>query len=117
MTIDLGALRQVGTLSTVVDTPDGDGGSTPTPSPLTPATWRFAIAKNGLRAAERIFSMTIIAHSTHLLNGRFHPGINNKTKVAWTDRAGNAHTANVLAVNDTDGAGVETVALVSEIVQ
>ncbi len=32
------------------------------------------------------------------------------------DRSGVSHVANVLDVDDTEGAGVETVALVSEIV-
>jgi hypothetical protein len=117
VTIDIGALRQVVTLSNPgVPVPDGDGGYTQPYAPLDPPTWRAAIEAASVRASERHFAATVTAHASYILSGRFHPGIDTKTRMVWTDRAGEVHTANVLDVDDTEGAGVETVVLVSEVV-
>jgi hypothetical protein len=117
VTLTLGALRQLGTLSTPgPPVPDGDGGFTQTSIPLDPPVWRFAIEKASVRSAERHFAATVIAQAAYILTGRFHPGITTQTRIAWVDRAGATHTANVLDVDDTEGAGVETVVAVSEVV-
>lgn len=117
VTLVLGELRQSGTLSNPGQaSTDGDGGYTQTYTPLSPADWRFAIEKATVRSAERHFAATVIAHATHILTGRFHSGITTKTRVVWVDYAGATHTANVLDVDDTEGLGVETVALVAEVV-
>lgn len=122
VTIVIGELRQEATLSTPgAPIPDGDGGFTQTYVPLVigdeyPAEWRCAIEVASVRAAERHFAATITAHATHIVSGRYHPGITTLTRMVWTDRFGAVHTGNVLDVDDTEGAGVETVALVSEIV-
>lgn len=124
VTLVLGSLRQVATLSapTVATSPpgpgvtaDGDGGFTEDYQPLDPPTWRCAIEKASARASERRFAGTVTAHATHILTGRFHAGITTQTRVAWTDRAGTEHIANVLDVDDSEGAGVESVVLVSEV--
>jgi len=96
--------------------PNTDGGFTQMYTPLDPPEWRFAIEAASVRASERQFSGTVIAQASYILSGRFHPGITTDTRIVWVDRAGETHTANVLDVNDTEGAGVETVALVSEVV-
>lgn len=115
VTIDIGILRQVATLSALgVTSPDGDGGYVPIPSPLSPAEWRCAIDKATARSAERIFSSTVVAIATHVIRGRFHAGITTQTQLTWVDRAGTTHTANVLEVVDTEGAGVETVVAAAE---
>ena len=117
VTIVIGELRQVGTLSTPgTPVPDGDGGFIQTYTPLDPAEWRFAMEVASVRASERHFAATVTAHATYILSGRYHPGIDTKTRIVWTDRSGEVHTADVLDVDDTEGAGVETVALVSEVV-
>lgn len=116
VTIVIGELRQVATVSNPTSTPDGDGGYTETWAALDPAVWRCAIEKASVKAAERHFSSTVIAHGSYILTGRFHAGITAKTRVQWTDRSGTVHTANVLDIEDTEGAGVETVLLVMEIV-
>jgi head-tail adaptor len=115
--VPMGALRQVGTLSSP-GTPvaDGDGGFTQTYSSLDPAEWRFAIERATVRSVERQFAGTLIAKASYILTGRFHSGITTETRIVWVDRAGVTHTANVLAVDDTEGAGVQTVVLVSEVV-
>ena len=117
VTIDIGSLRQVGTLSNPgTPVPDGDGGFTQSYTPLNPAEWRFAIEVASTRAAERHFAATVTAHAAYILTGRFHPDIDTKTRILWTDRSGYVHTGEVLDVDDTEGAGVETVVLVSEVV-
>ncbi len=116
--IDLGKLRQVATLSAppaLPGTPDGLGGYTLVPVPLNPATWRCSIEKVTLKNAESHFSAATIALATHMLSGRYHSGLTTRTTVVWTDRGGTVHTASVLDVDDTEGLGVESVILVSEI--
>ncbi len=118
--IDLGSLRHVATLSQVPappGTPDGDGGYTDTPTPLSPETWRCSIDRAASRPSVSRFSQTVIAQATHVLTGRFHSGIKAaRTIITWVDRAGTTHTSRVLDEDDTEGLGVETVALVSEII-
>lgn len=117
VTIHAGQLRQTATLTGPgTPTPDGDGGFTYTYTSLNPSEWRCAIEKATVKNAERHFAATVIPHATYIFNGRYHSGINTKTRVTWTDRSGASHVGNVLDVDDTEGAGVETVALVSEIV-
>jgi hypothetical protein len=116
VTVDIGAMRQVGTLSTPgTATSDGDGGFTQTYTALDPAEWRFAIEKASVRAAERHFAATITAHATYIMTGRFHAGITTQTRIVWVDRSGETHTGDVLDVDDPEGAGVQTVVLVSEV--
>jgi len=117
VTVVIGTLRQVVTLSNPgTAVPDGEGGGTLTYAPLDPAQWRCSIEVASVRATERLFAATITAHATHIFTGRYHPGITTKTRLTWTDRSGTTHVGEVLDVDDTEGAGVETVALVSEIV-
>jgi hypothetical protein len=117
VTAHASAYRQVGTLSGLgVTSPDGDGGYTPVAASLSPSTWRFAIEKASLRAAERHFAAAVIARSTHMLTGRYHAGITTGTQIVWVDRAGATHTANVTDADDVEGAGVTSVVLVSEVV-
>jgi head-tail adaptor len=115
--VPIGALRQLGTLSSPgAAASDGDGGFTRTYAPLNPAAWRFAIERATVRSVERQFAGTVIAQASYILTGRFHSGITTETRIVWVDRAGVTHTSNVLAVDDTEGAGVQTVVLVSEVV-
>lgn len=124
VTLVLGELRQTATLTGPVATgspaqvavPDGDGGYTYTYGALNPSQWRCSIEKATVRTAGRNFSDTVIARATHVLTGRYHAGINTKTRITWVDRSGVTHVSNVLDTDDTEGAGVETVALVTEIV-
>ncbi len=118
VTIDIGRLRQVATLSgpSGNPVPDGDGDYTQASAALDPVTWRCAIEAASVSSAERHFAATVIAQASHVLTGRFHEGINTATSVAWTDRAGTSHVANVLDVVDVEGAGVKTIVLVSEVI-
>ena len=116
VTIDIGAMRQVVTLSAPgVPMPDGDGGYSQSYTALNPSEWRCAIEAASVRASERIFGATVTAHASYILTGRYHSGISTQTRLVWTDRSGLSHVANVLDVVDTEGAGVETIVLVSEV--
>jgi len=116
--IVLGELRQVARLfGPDVATPDGLGGFTTTAARLTPPEWRCSIENASVRSSERRFAATVSSNATHIMSGRYHPGITRQTTVAWTDRSGAEHEGNVLDVVDTDGAGVETVILVAEVVE
>lgn len=114
---DVGAYRQTATLS-ILGTPvaDGDGGWTSPIVAMDPSEWRCAIERASVSSAERSFSDTVIAQATYILRGRFHSGINTHTRVQWTDRAGVVHAANVIDVADPEGAGVETIVAVTEVV-
>ena len=118
VTIVIGNLRQTATLANPgTPTADGDGGFTQTYAPLNPATWRCEVIKAGSgRTSERHFSDTVLSHASYIFSGRFHPGITTTTQITWTDRSGAVHVGNVLDVDDTEGAGVETVIAVSEVV-
>ncbi len=116
ITLNLGKLRNIATLfGPGPAVPDGLGGYTQTDVPLDPPEWWCGIEKAALRAAERRFAAAVTAKATHIFSGRFHEGITAQTIVTWTDRAGVLHRGNVLDYDDTEGAGVETVALVSEV--
>ena len=116
VTIDAGKLRQVATLAEAT-TPiaDGDGAYGQSFVALDPETWRCAIEPASASSAERHFAGTVIAQATHIMRGRFHSGITENTRIQWTDRAGRAHLANVIAVVDSEGAGVQTVVAAVEI--
>lgn len=113
----VGRYRQTATLSNPgTPSSNGDGDFTVTYTALSPATWRCSIERATVASAERNFSQTVISQSTIIMRGRFHSGITTATRVQWTDRAGVVHTGNVIDVNDSEGAGVETVAAVAEII-
>lgn len=117
VTLVLGKLRQIVSLfGPDVATPDGDGGFTTTAAPLTPPTWYCSVENASTRSSERLFAATVSSLATHIMSGRYHPGITRQTSLTWTDRSGSEHAGNVLDVVDTEGAGVESVVLVAEIV-
>jgi len=115
--VDIGTLRQSATLWTP-GTPvsDGDGGFTTPYTLLDPSAWRCAIAPATASVAQRHFAATVIAQASYLLTGRFHSGIRPGTRIIWVDRADVTHTGDVVGVEDVEGAGVVTMALVSEVV-
>jgi hypothetical protein len=117
VTLQIGALRQSVTLTGPGSpVPDGNGGFTLVYAPLDPSEWRCAIEKATVQNAEQHFASTVLSRATYIVSGRYHPGIDTKSRMTWVDRSGATHVANVLDVNDTEGAGVETVALITEVV-
>jgi head-tail adaptor len=108
-------MRNLVTVENPTTVSDGIGGFTQTWAAARPSEWWAAIDRAGVRAAERLFAGTVLTHASYVLRGRFHEEISTETRVSWEDRAGVTHTANVLDVTDPEGAGVETVILVSEL--
>ncbi|MES2341720.1 MAG: hypothetical protein V4597_08580 [Pseudomonadota bacterium] len=96
---------------------NGRGGFTQPETPLSPATWRFAIDRASAKGGAAHFAPETISKATYAMNGRYHDGITTRTVIRWTDRGGTVHLGRVLDVDDTEGAGVETWILVSEVVQ
>lgn len=55
--------------------PDGDGGFTEDWVTLVPAPWRCAIVPATAKDLERVAAGTVISTATHILTGRYHPGL------------------------------------------
>jgi len=114
--MNIGAMRNLVT----VDNPgaavsDGDGGFMLTYVAANPPEWWAAIDRAGVAASERLFAGTVLTHGTYILRGRFHEEMTTESRVTWVDRANVTHVANVLDVTDPEGAGEETIILVSEV--
>lgn len=113
--MNIGAMRNLGTVQNQTTVSDGIGGFTETWAAANPSEWWFAIERASVRASERLFAGTVLTHGSYILSGRHHEEMSTDSRVSWVDRAGVTHTANVLDVTDPEGAGVETVILVSEL--
>jgi Concanavalin A-like lectin/glucanases superfamily/Phage head-tail joining protein len=61
--------------------PDGDGGYTETFAPLDPPEWDCSIQAASTRDLESIGAGTVLSQATHLLKGRYHPGITTESRV------------------------------------
>ena len=65
---------------------DGDGGYTQVWSDLSPATWKVSIEPATARDLERIAAGTVISTATHIVTGRFHPGVTTETRMVFNGR-------------------------------
>jgi head-tail adaptor len=109
----IGQARHVVTLENPGDpAPDGDGGYTETFAPLDPASWDCAItpASQRLRTLETLASATVLAQATHVLTGRYHPGITIETRLTF-----NGRRFNVINVANVEERGIETQLLAVEV--
>jgi SPP1 family predicted phage head-tail adaptor len=83
--------------------PDGDGGYTATWAPLDPPDWDCAIHPASRRALESIGAGTVTAQATHVVTGRYHPGITSTTRLTFGTR-----TLEVVYVANRDERAIET---------
>jgi len=60
---------------------DGEGTYTQTWTPLVPATWYVRVSPATVRDAERLTAGTVLTHVSHLVHGRFHPGVSTRTRM------------------------------------
>ena len=90
--------------------PDGDGGYTEAWTPLDPASWDCAIQAATARALENLAAGTVIAQASHIVTGRYHPGITIETRLTF-----NGRRMNVIYVANRDERGIDTVLLCSEV--
>jgi head-tail adaptor len=63
--------------------PDGEGGYTQTWTALVPATWYVRVRAATARDAEKVTAGTVITHVSHLVHGRYHPGVSTLTRMIW----------------------------------
>ena len=82
--------------------PDGEGGYTDTWLPLSPATWYVRLATATGRDQERVQAGTVVSHHTHMVHGRFHPGVTTKARMLFGGR-----TYQITSVVNIDGRGLE----------
>jgi head-tail adaptor len=61
--------------------PDGEGGYTETWAPLDPPTWYVRVRPATARDAERVTAGTVITHVSHIVHGRWHPGVTTRTRM------------------------------------
>jgi head-tail adaptor len=61
--------------------PDGEGGYTATAVPLSPATWYVRMRPATAKDAERVLAGTVITHVSHLVHGRYHPGVTTRSRM------------------------------------
>ena len=66
--------------------PDGDGGFTQTWSDLSPATWHVSIEPATAQDLERVGAGTVLSTASHIVKGRFHPGVTTQTRMIFGGR-------------------------------
>ena len=64
---------------------DGRGGYTYAWTPLTPALWYVRIRPATARDAERAIAGTVITHVSHVVHGRYHPGVTTTSRMTTPD--------------------------------
>jgi len=107
-----GKFRHRVTLANPADpVPDPDGGYTESTTPLNPPTWDCAIAPATARTLESLGAGSVLAHATHVVRGRHHPGITTQTRLTLDGR-----TLSVLFVANRDEREIETDLVCAEVV-
>jgi len=61
--------------------PDGEGGYTQAWTPLVPSTWYVRVRPATARDAEHVTAGTVITHVSHIVHGRFHPGVTTRARM------------------------------------
>lgn len=65
-----------------------DGGYTDTFTALAPGSWQVSIAPASPQDLERFTAGTVVSQATHLIRGRYHPGVTTASRmIATLDRA------------------------------
>ena len=91
--------------------PDADGGYTEGTQELDPAVWACSIQPATAKDLEAIGAGTVLAQATHIVKGRYHPGI---TTQAWLSFKG--RRLNVVFVANRDERSIESTLACSEVV-
>jgi SPP1 family predicted phage head-tail adaptor len=69
-----------------VSVPDGDGGFTDVPVPLSPPSLYAEIKPATARDLERLVSSTVQSTASHLVTIDYHPQVTTKTRVVFGAR-------------------------------
>lgn len=91
--------------------PDDDGGYTQGWAPLDPPTWDCSIVPATARELETVAAGTVIAQASHVIRGRFHPGITTESRLTFEGRV-----FNVVSVVNRDERDIETDLVCIEVV-
>jgi head-tail adaptor len=89
---------------------DPDGGFVEAHAPLVPAVWDCEITEATARDLEQVAGSALVATATHLLRGRYHPGLTVLCRVAFEGR-----TFEVASVQDRDTRRLEVSVLCREV--
>lgn len=66
--------------------PDGEGGYLQTWTALVPSAWYVRIRPATARDAERLIAGTVLTHVSHVVHGRWHPGVSTRTRMIYRGR-------------------------------
>jgi head-tail adaptor len=91
--------------------PDGDGGWTQTWTDLVPALWHVAITPATARDLERVSAGTVISTASHIVTGRYHPGVTTQTRMVYDGR-----TFSITGVANVEERGVTMELVAVEVV-
>jgi len=70
---------------------------------VTPALgWMVSIAPAAPQDLERFTAGTVITHVSHLVHGRYHPGVTTRTRMT-----ANGHVYQITSVGNLDARGLE----------
>jgi head-tail adaptor len=81
---------------------DGEGGYTTTPVPLQPAHWFVRIRPATMKDTEHLTAGTVITHVSHIVHGRYHPGVSTRTRMTFE-----GHVYQITSVTNADARGLE----------
>lgn len=113
----IGEWRNVVTLEAPTPAADGDGGYVDTWAPLTPALLDCSIRSAGPHDLERALGGTTAATASHVLTGRYHPGITTKTRIRYADPVRGARLFSVVYVENVGERGDVMTLLCAEVVE
>lgn len=82
---------------------DGEGGYSQVWTPLQPAQWFVRIRPATMKDTEHLTAGTVITHVSHLVHGRFHPGVTTRSRMV----APGGHVYQITSVTTADARGLE----------
>jgi SPP1 family predicted phage head-tail adaptor len=110
--MNVGALRHLVSLSNPgPPVPDGSGGFTETPVPLSPPTTYAEIKPATARDLERVTAGTVTSTASHVVRMRYHSGITTETRITFGTRE-----FEVSGIANTEERNVELVLLCTEVI-
>ena len=92
--------------------PDGYGGSTSTPVPLTPEPVYAQILPATAAGLERIMAGAVVASATHVVRLPYHPGVNTQTVITF-----NGRRLAVTGVSNPEERNLETICTATEVIE
>jgi head-tail adaptor len=113
----IGDWRYVVALEAPTPVADGDGGYRDTWAPLTPGQLDCSIRSAGPRDLERPMAGTVGATASHVLVGRYHPGITTKTRIRYNDPVRGPRLFSVVYVENVAERGDVMTLLCAEVIE